>query len=802
MIAWLRHRYRHSLRLKLLLPLLLIGSAVAAAGGAGLYYALERHTRAELSRWAASLAHAVNYAAEGSRTPQELERYITALGAEPEIADIVVSAGQPPRVLAATRLAWTGRPVTALAEPEVRSLLRRAAEGHQVSRWRKEGVRLAVAAPLRIHQPHMDPARLAAGAVYLELNPRGELADYRHHAATASVVFAGIVLALLLAGYSVVRRRVIAPTRALQKTVEQRQLGEQEAYAPVASPDELGQLGQTLNHLLDAQDERAALYQQMFREHPAVEFLVDPASQQIIDANPAAAAFYGFPLERMRNLPLAEISTRSTAEVAQLFTEILNREHMEDTTVHRLASGEHRTVRIHAGPIQVEDRLYLLAVLHDVTEEQRYREQLETYREVFNSLPVGVYRNTPGPEGRFLEINPAMAAIFEAESTEELIQHPVAELYERPGERTSFSFELENLSTVNRRELRLRTLRGNTIWAAITAHKHVNSNGETVFDGVVEDITERKELEAARDRLITILESTPDFIAMADTEGHLLYLNRGAREMLGLPPSRTRLKNDIPPSLQGRVEPCCFASPDWARQKLHEEGLPEAYAHGIWEGETAVVDHRGEEIPVSQVVVAHYDSRGQVERLTTIMRNISERKRLEAELEHRASHDPLTGVFNRGKLESFLQHEAQRAHRFGSPLSLVLFDVDHFKEVNDTHGHNVGDAILKRLVAVVGERIRGSDLLARWGGEEFMILLPETDAAGAQRLAETVRTEVANTDFEGPGRITISLGIAQYRPGEPLKELVKRVDDALYAAKDAGRNTWMTAAGAAPEKGE
>jgi diguanylate cyclase (GGDEF)-like protein/PAS domain S-box-containing protein len=635
----------------------------------------------------------------------------------------------------------------------------------------------------------MDPARLSAGAVYLELDPRGELADYQQHAATAGGLFSFVVLILLWAGYSVVRRQVVAPTRALQQVVERRQSGASAAYAPEGSDDELGKLARALNHLLDAQDERAALYQQMFSEHPAVQILVDPASQRIIDANAAASAFYGHPLASLRDCPLATISTRSPTELADLFTEIMNHEHMVDTAVHRLASGEQRTVRIHSGPIRVEDRLYLLAVIHDITEEQRNREQLETYREVFNSLPVGVYRNTPGSEGYFLEANPAMAAIFEADSVAELLEHPVAELYERPGERASFSFELDQLGTINRRELRLRTLQGHTIWAAITAHKHVNSNDQTVFDGVVEDITERKGLEAARDRLITILEATPDFIAMADMRGRLLYLNRGARELLGLPPSQTRLKNDIPPSLQGEVGLCCFAAPEWAAHKIRGEALPTVYEHGIWEGETALVDRDGEEVPVLQVIVAHHDSAGQVERLTTLMRSISDRKRLEAELEHRASHDALTSAFNRGKLESFLQHEAQRAERFGSSLALILFDVDFFKQVNDTYGHDVGDAILVRLVQLVSHRLRRSDLLARWGGEEFMVLLPETDADGAQQVAENLRAAVADTDFEGPGTLTVSAGVTAYRPGEPLKTFIKRVDDALYAAKAAGRNT-------------
>ncbi|MDX5333256.1 MAG: diguanylate cyclase, partial [Gammaproteobacteria bacterium] len=136
------------------------------------------------------------------------------------------------------------------------------------------------------------------------------------------------------------------------------------------------------------------------------------------------------------------------------------------------------------------------------------------------------------------------------------------------------------------------------------------------------------------------------------------------------------------------------------------------------------------------------------------------RQRLEQELAHQATHDLLTGLYNRRKLESLLELEIGRAQRYGRSFSLALLDIDGFKAINDAHGHDMGDAVLRRLGDVFRERLRDSDLTGRWGGEEFVVLLPETDPPGALQVAETLRGAIAATAFAPVGQVTISLGVA------------------------------------------
>lgn len=175
--------------------------------------------------------------------------------------------------------------------------------------------------------------------------------------------------------------------------------------------------------------------------------------------------------------------------------------------------------------------------------------------------------------------------------------------------------------------------------------------------------------------------------------------------------------------------------------------------------------------------------------------NIAERKAMELELEHRATRDFLTGVYNRHKFMERLQVEWERADRYRRPLSLLLLDIDHFKQINDSYGHDAGDRALCSVVALLQARIRSSDVLGRWGGEEFIVLIPETGLEDAVALAEKLRTGLAGYGCDGVGRLTASFGVAQRRAGESVEALLKRSDDALYEAKRGGRNRVCAARG-------
>lgn len=180
-------------------------------------------------------------------------------------------------------------------------------------------------------------------------------------------------------------------------------------------------------------------------------------------------------------------------------------------------------------------------------------------------------------------------------------------------------------------------------------------------------------------------------------------------------------------------------------------------------------------------------------RLTTLVnKRTKELEKSRVELERLSNTDTLTGLNNRRRLDDFFNQQIIESIRYDKPLSIILFDIDHFKRINDNLGHDVGDQILVALATLVSDSVRNADMLGRWGGEEFMLICPNTDIYGATRLAELLRNTIASHDFSIPLSIRCSFGVAQRQYDEERKALFARADNALYQAKQAGRNLVVT----------
>ena len=157
-------------------------------------------------------------------------------------------------------------------------------------------------------------------------------------------------------------------------------------------------------------------------------------------------------------------------------------------------------------------------------------------------------------------------------------------------------------------------------------------------------------------------------------------------------------------------------------------------------------------------------------------------------LQRMAVTDGMTGLLNHTVMEQLIGDAINRTKRSHSPMSLIIIDVDFFKLINDTYGHTAGDEVLKRLSQVLDHSKRSTDYMGRWGGEEFILLLTETNLLGATKLAEKLRHLVESHTFPHRSRLTISLGVTEYKDGDTLVTFIKRADVALYRAKHSGRN--------------
>jgi diguanylate cyclase (GGDEF)-like protein len=165
-----------------------------------------------------------------------------------------------------------------------------------------------------------------------------------------------------------------------------------------------------------------------------------------------------------------------------------------------------------------------------------------------------------------------------------------------------------------------------------------------------------------------------------------------------------------------------------------------------------------------------------------------EKELMVQELRRLANTDSLTGIYNRAKIEQILTIEVLRSRRYKHPLSIIIADIDHFKLINDTYGHNVGDVVLTGIASMMKEHVREVDTVGRWGGEEFLIVCPETTAEGAKKLAEKLRKKIERHHFKDIGIKTVSMGIAQIEADDWDEDMLKRADKNLYKAKRSGRN--------------
>jgi len=204
----------------------------------------------------------------------------------------------------------------------------------------------------------------------------------------------------------------------------------------------------------------------------------------------------------------------------------------------------------------------------------------------------------------------------------------------------------------------------------------------------------------------------------------------------------------------------------------------------VWEGEIKIKTKSGDALWLQQTVTPEVNELGEVIAYTSIAQDITDKKYIE-ELSMR---DKLTGLFNRHKLDIVIASEQERFNRYGSNFCAILIDADHFKTINDTYGHQVGDDVLVKLSKLMRENTRRTDFCGRWGGEEFLIIAAETDTDHAYTLAEKLRTIIETESFGVVENLTVSIGISQYRKGDQIPKFINRADEALYRAKQTGRN--------------
>jgi diguanylate cyclase (GGDEF)-like protein/PAS domain S-box-containing protein len=324
-------------------------------------------------------------------------------------------------------------------------------------------------------------------------------------------------------------------------------------------------------------------------------------------------------------------------------------------------------------------------------------------------------------------------------------------------------------------------------WVQETTHLIRSEQGElTHFFVHISDVSALKEAEKqltqSHDYIQKVVDTIPDPTMVIDINTyHIQLLNQSALKLynqgkqIQQEMSCYRLSHKRNNPCEGARDPCPL-------KEIIEHKIPVSVIHKHY-------DHHGNVMHVDVRATPIFDESGEnVIQIIESHRDITATVEMEKKLQHIAQTDRLTQVFNRLKFDEELKNMIAWASLTHNYFGLIMLDLDHFKKVNDTYGHDVGDQVLKNTVKLLRKRIRKSDILARWGGEEFMIITPSTDKDELSILGESLRLAIEQHEHIGVGKVTASLGASVASSSDNIESLIKRVDLALYESKQNGRN--------------
>ena len=336
-------------------------------------------------------------------------------------------------------------------------------------------------------------------------------------------------------------------------------------------------------------------------------------------------------------------------------------------------------------------------------------------------------------------------------------------------------------------ELKWRHRNGNPLYSRCWMQARQRPDGSVVMEGTVAEITELREVQAelrnSEERYRLLAENAWEVIWTMALDGSITYVSSAVERVRGITPQEAMnqsLEQIHPPESAARVS-------------TYYAELFAAIADGteppIYRGEQEYYRKDGSIMTGDLQVIPHVDAEGKVVEILGVTRDISERKMFETELTRLAVTDPLTGLWNRRHTTELLSADLAQGGRHEQALSLLMIDVDRFKSINDTHGHQTGDRVLIEVANRLSEQVRSTDVVGRWGGEEFIVLLRYCGLKDALAIAEKLRQRIAEASLDNLCSVSVSIGAAELQADEDLASWVARADAALYQAKRSGRNT-------------
>jgi diguanylate cyclase (GGDEF)-like protein/PAS domain S-box-containing protein len=453
------------------------------------------------------------------------------------------------------------------------------------------------------------------------------------------------------------------------------------------------------------------------------------------------------------------------------------------------ADGTPFDVEVNLSRIELRGKPCLLAIVRDITARKKAeRELLRQHilrQYIIESLPGIFYLFEPS--GRILLWNRNFETVIGLDSEGIKDAQPL-DLFS-PEERPRIAEAIECAMSAGRGAIEAEVLTpGGARTPYLLSNIGLNLDGQAIVIGLGLDISERKREEAELLRLSSwntlLLNSAGEGIFGVDLDLRCTFINPAALTMLGFGQAEL-LGADLHQLFHQHY-------PDGSHSLREDCPVYQTLKDGTQrQTEDLFLRKSGESFAVQLTVTPMLDG-DKIIGGVVVFRDITELKEMERELMRLATRDPLTGVANRRHFLEQIVIELARSKRFGKPASFLMLDLDHFKDINDTYGHAIGDAVLKHFAKMSRQKLRRIDLFGRLGGEEFGILLPGSDIIGAQQFAERFRCHIADTPAvtdKGPIAFTVSIGVTEFDPEDSLPDsILARADVGLYRAKAGGRN--------------
>lgn len=534
----------------------------------------------------------------------------------------------------------------------------------------------------------------------------------------------------------------------------------------------------------------ARMFDQVFENFANELFIFYPKSLKYVTVNAAARNSLGYSAEEFKSMTHLDISPEFDIDSALKPFSPLNNSKQEQVffnTVHRRKDGSLYPVEINLQNFNYWGEKLYLALAIDLTERRIIKEALNEKESILNTV-VKSARDAiimVDSAGNVTLWNAAAVQLF-GYSEEEIIGKDLHKLvmpvsidynnfkkgfmhYKSTGEGKFIGKTIE---------IKARHKDGHELDVEISLSS-LKIKDSLYAVGIVRDISERKqsqeELENSHKQYLELSENAPIGIMKCDIMGNIVYANQKTLEIVGSPSIEETKKINLltfPLLVNSGIAETLKECLEINRSGVYEMDYETKWGKKIW----------------LRLHIKPLANKNTVVGAQIIIDDITKEKQMEYELRHLSTIDYLTNVYNRRFFMEKLETEVERAQRTGSNFSLVMLDIDHFKKINDNFGHNAGDLVLKSIAEMIKNRIRKIDFLARWGGEEFVILMLDTTVSMSKVLIEELRENISKIYIPCVDSVTASFGVVGYSKDDTVDTLVQKADTMMYKAKTEGRN--------------